>query len=383
MNSAANLAIPFLLALLASVLVFRARKSSRRPPDYFKLAGIRAPNPLPRDFNVDLEVARPYRPFRWPYHQTMSLKAMDPDRWIELESTYKERIAQRIQLHSQHGKKIVDCLPGAELACRELMEMVVQFVCARYPGQFTVDYPTGVFRNHILGTTSNIYTTEPLLLLLHHIPEDFLLTQRDEKTGLYAFRAGVSCSSVGWNVSTKIGLNLSGIHAPVPDYEEKMAFSMNRFFTSMKVEKPIQRGSWGLEIGQPLFLQEEELGFRQKNPNLCLEDIHLRVDWQTLRRLPRSRAIVFNFKALFTPVEQFRREPYVPRLLLKILRESKDSLMAYKAIEHTGHLVIPALVQWTKEQEDKGWVPVDWEERTLAEDPFFPGWDEKARDLTT
>ena len=39
---------------------------------------------------------------------------------------------------------------------------------------------------------------------------------------------------------------------------------------------------------------------------LPLSRIHLRVDWQTLRRLPLSGAIIFNFKALFTPVEDFR-----------------------------------------------------------------------------
>jgi len=112
-------------------------------------------------------------------------------------------------------------------------------------------------------------------------------------------------------------------------------------------------------------------------PDLKVSDIHLRVDWQTLRRLPRSRAIVFNFKALFTPIEEFRSEPYIPKLLLKILREGKPSFMEYKAFSHVEHQVMPALEEWAKEQEEKGWVPADWKERTLEEDPFFPGWESK------
>lgn len=153
---------------------------------------------------------------------------MDPDRWIELESTYRTRIAQRVALYREHGKKIIDALPGSELACRELMEMVVQFVCVRYPNQFQLDVASGIFHNRILDISSDTRTTKPLELLLHHIPEDFLITLEDKKTGLYVFRAGVSCSSVGWNVSTKIGLPLHEIHTPVPDYKEKMEFSMNR-----------------------------------------------------------------------------------------------------------------------------------------------------------
>ncbi|CAK5279471.1 unnamed protein product [Mycena citricolor] len=365
--------LTLLVATACLGLARAAVRTRRRRKDYFALTGVRRPVPLP-DFDVDTAGARPYRPFRWEYHQTMSLKSMDPDRWVELESTYRTRIAQRIQLYRQHGKKIIDALPGSEHACRELMEMVIQFVCARYPNQFHLD-SRGVFHNRILHTASDTNLVPPLVVLLNHIPEDFLITLEDKSTGLYVFRAGVSCSSVGWNVSTKIGMPLPQIHEPVPDYKEKMDFSMNRFFSNMRVDKPIQRGSWGIEIGQPLFLQETDPLFRVKQPDLKLDDIHLRVDWQTLRRLPESRAIVFNFKALFTPIQQFREEPYIPKLLLKILKEGKPSFMEYKAFEHVEDLVLPALQEWATEQEQKGWVPVDWQERTLAEDPFFPGWD--------
>ncbi|KAK7023909.1 hypothetical protein R3P38DRAFT_2954866 [Favolaschia claudopus] len=352
--------------------------ASRRfsPTDYFALTGVRAPQAL-LDFDVDKANARPYRPFRWEYHQTMSLKSMDPDRWVELESTYRERIHQRMELYAIHNKKIIDWLPGSEDACRELMEMVIQFVCARYPRQFQMDAASGLFRNDILNIVSDTTNIHPLLFLLQHIPEDFLLTQEDKTSGLYVFRAGVSCSSIGWNVSTKIGLPLADIHGDVPDYKEKMEFSMNRFFTNMKIDKPIQRGSWGIEVGRPLFLQEEDPDYRVHVPDLKLRDIHLRVDWQTLRRLPKSRAICFNFKALFTPIEQFRTEPFIPRLLLKILRDGKPSFMEYKSFSHVEGIVVPALQEWVKEQEDKGWVPADWKERTLDEDPFFPGWESK------
>ncbi|KAF7359370.1 hypothetical protein MSAN_01279600 [Mycena sanguinolenta] len=376
--------------LLVGALLLLFGRARRKPAqiDYFALAGIRAPVPL-LDFDVDKTKARPYRPFRWEYHQTMSLKNMDPDRWIELESTYKERIQQRMDLYAKHGKKIIDSQPGSEDACRELMQMVIQFVCARYPRQFIMD-ASGIFYNNILGITSNTRTMHPLVFLLQHIPEDFLLTQEDKKTGLYVFRAGVSCSALGWNVSTKIGLPLHDIHKPVPDYKEKMEFSMNRFFTNMKVEKPIQRGSWGIEHGQPLYLQEEDPDFRVPVPDLKLSDLHLRVDWQTLRRQAVSLTAFDNdidftsqvtaitgYRPLFTPITDFRSEPYIPKLLLKILRDGKPSFMEYKGFSLFEHVVMPALEEWAKEQEEKGWVPPEWEERTLAEDPFFPGWESK------
>ncbi|KAL0577898.1 hypothetical protein V5O48_004093 [Marasmius crinis-equi] len=363
------------LVLGSVLLLLRFRRPKQ--VDYFQLTGVPPPTPLP-NFDINKAKPRPYRPFRWEYHQNMSLHKLEPDWWLELESTYRERIAQRRELHAQHGPIIINALPGSDLACRELMEMVIQFLCTRYPNQFSYSPQTGIFLNQILSTSTDTNKIDPLVFLNENIPEDFLITLEEPKTGLYCLRAGVCCSAVGWNLGIKIGKPLHEIHEPVPDYAEKMKFSMDRFFTKMPCDKPIQRGSWGLEDGQPLFAQEDshELDAREKQrPDLKLEDVHLRVDWQTLRRLPKSRAIVFNFKALFTPLSDFRHEPYIPRLLLKVLKEGKPSILKYKGSWHTEHVAIPVLEQWAKEQEEKGLVPSDWKERTLDESPFFPGWN--------
>ncbi|TKX27327.1 hypothetical protein C1H76_0164 [Elsinoe australis] len=350
-------------------------------PDYAKLSGVPLPTPY-ATFDIDTAKPRPYRPLRWAYHQTMSLNKLETDWWLELESTYKDRIAQRQSLYAQHGPAVLQALPGSELACKELMEMSLQFLCARYPHYFTLTPATSPtsFHNALLRTSTCLLSTPPLYILLHNIPEDFALMLRDPATGIYTLRAGVICSSLGWNLGTKIGLPLSGIHAPIPDYAAKMSFSMDRYFSRMPTDRPIQRGSWGLEIDAPLFMPpgdpHAELRARQ-DPGHSVDDVMFRVDWQTLRRLPLSGAVVFNFKALFTPVREFREESYVPKLLLKVLKEGKRGLMEYKGTWHTEHVVVPALEEWSSEQEERGWVERDWEEQTLAESPFFPGWEEK------
>jgi hypothetical protein len=159
---------------------------------------------------------------------SIALKRLEPDYWLELESTYRERISQRRQIYALHGKRVIDELPGSEAASKELMEMVIQYLCLRYPQQFEFDEWTSTFRNHILNSTTNISTVHPLVFLLENVPEDFLITQEDPDTGLYTLRAAVSTSAVGWNISQKIGKPLHEIHGPVPDYKEKMAFSMDR-----------------------------------------------------------------------------------------------------------------------------------------------------------
>ncbi|KAG5340144.1 hypothetical protein E4T56_gene19449 [Termitomyces sp. T112] len=383
-----SIAVVASFTLLIVLYYLSARVKRDTLPDYPQLSGVPLPKPL-WDFDVRTAKARPYRPFRWDYHQTMSLKKFEPDFWLELESTYLDRLKQRKELYSQYKTDILDALPGSSSACVELAEMVIQFLCARYPRHFVFTPSTGIFNNRILeqeaDTTAWRYKgagegagIEALKFLMDHVPEDFLVTQENTKTGNYELIAGVVCSALGWTIQHKLGKPLHKIHGPVPDYKEKMEFSMNRFFSKMSCDKPIQRGSWGLEIGKPLFTPPNDPHLKLRETQLSdlkLEDIHLRVDWQTLRRLPISRAIIFNYKALFTPFSEFRNEPYIPRLVAKILRDGKEEIMKYKGTWHVEHRVLPALDQWALEQEEKGWVPKDWKERTLDEDPFFPGWD--------
>ena len=148
----------------------------------------------------------------------------------------------------------------------------------------------------------------------------------------------------------------------------------------MPCDRPIQRGSWGLEVDQPLYMPPNDPHEKYRDlqsSDLTLDRCHLRVDWQTLRRLPLSGAIVFNFKALFTPVAEFRDEPFIPSLVTKILKEGKRSIMEYKNTWHVEHVCIPALEGYEKEQIAKGLVPRDWEHHTLDDAPWFPGWQEK------
>ena len=121
----------------------------------------------------------------------------------------------------------------------------------------------------------------------------------------------------------------------------------------MPANKPIQRGSWGFEVDQPLFMppgDPHEAYRSRQEPGLTRERCHLRVDWQTLRRLPLSGGVVFNFKGLFTPAQELRTEPYIPSLLLKVIRDGKENLMRYKNTWHTQHVVVPMLEEFESEQ---------------------------------
>ena len=164
-------------------------------------------------------------------NDSIALTRMETDWWLELERTYIQRIREREQLYEKYDKLVLQYLPGSELGCKEVMEHALQFLCARYPQYFSLVQEESrgfVFKNGILKNETIIKDMHPLIVLLHNVPEDFAVMLRNPEDGYYYFRAGVICSSLGWNVGTKIGKQLKDIHEPIPDYKQRLEMSMDR-----------------------------------------------------------------------------------------------------------------------------------------------------------
>ncbi|KAK7994700.1 hypothetical protein PG990_013473 [Apiospora arundinis] len=352
-------------------------------PDYSVLSGVPYPKPCP-SFDITKAAFRPFRPFRWTYHQTMAVMKMEPDYWLELESNYFRRMKQRQELLREHGEKIMFWTPGSELASRELMEMVLQFLCHKYPHYFQLERDNTVLRNRLLETTTDIAALHPLEVLFRNVPEDYAVMCRNEQDGLYYLRCAMICSSVGWNIGLHKNKVLRAIHDNVPQWEEKMAFSVDRWFTKLPTDQPVQRGSWGIEDWEAFFAPNgtpRSVFAAAGNEAACtIDDLQLRCDWQTLRRLPVSGAVIFNFKAVFNKLTDLAAEPYVPALLHQVISQGQRDLIDYKMERHVEALAKEHLAKWAEKQVADGLVPADWDVGTLEQHPYFPGWKDKMVD---
>ncbi|KAK4164111.1 hypothetical protein QBC43DRAFT_238179 [Cladorrhinum sp. PSN259] len=359
-----------------------------RFPDYSALSGVPHPEPISPSWDISKAIFRPYRPFRWNYHQHMALMKYDPNWWIELTSSYIPTMAKRQTLLSQQKDRIYfqSPSPGTDLAVRELMEMLLQFLCIRYPAHFFLSSDKTFFHNNLLNTTTNLLITPPLKVIFDNVPEDYAVMLRNEETGYYHLRSAMVCSSVGWHVALHQDAPLRAIHSDVPD-ADKMAMSMDRWFAKLPTDAPVMRCSWTLEDWEVMFASPEaeraegrewrRSAFADEPEKLTYKDIRLRCDAQTLRRLPLSGAVVFNFKAVFTPFEELRNEPYIPALLLKVLEGGKEKLITYKCEGNVRRVAMETLKIWAEEQAKQGVVPADWEVTTLDESPFYPEWEER------
>ena len=137
--------------------------------------------------------------------------------------------------------------------------------------------------------------------------------------------------------------------------------SMDRFFRKMTVDKPVARNNYFFQVVRPPSLIDstndldpEELawaesshgpedGYSKKHPahqptrpQLTPSLIRLRTERQTLRRLPRTGAIVFTIRTYLTPVEHFKDEPGVVSRLIGALKGWGDDIGEYKGKESGG-----------------------------------------------
>lgn len=169
------------------------------------------------------------------------MKKFEPDYWVELDRNYVRNVRKRQALYVKYGRAVLDVVQGYEYAAKELMEMVVQFICARYPHCFTLEISETreILCNKILNTQTDLKATAPLIVLLNNVPEDFTIMIRNEENGQYYLRGGTVMTSFGWTIATKINKPLNEIHEHVPLYKEKILLSMNRLESSLYVSSVI------------------------------------------------------------------------------------------------------------------------------------------------
>mgnify|MGYP004717637869 CR=1 FL=1 len=130
-----------------------------------------------------------------------------------------------------------------------------------------------------------------------------------------------------------MGQNLWQIHAgKVPQYESKLAKSMDRFFIKLKVESAICRFNYAIDDSGELFHRHSHhnLTLEQLQNPPTLEDLHLRVERQVLQRLPKTRALLFSIRTYVTPITEVTEDLDIARALWTNVSSFDADVAKYK-----------------------------------------------------
>ncbi len=160
----------------------------------------------------------------------------------------------------------------------------------------------------------------PLLAAADLVADDLLLMRRGDDG--WRLAAASLCFPSSWTLAEKFGRTLPTIHQPVPGFGEgtRMAEVIARIFDNLPPGQVVVRWNWSLQSDRALYrplssLQRDERAVA-KPPRFAsgAASAFIRVERQTLRRLPVCGDIVFTIRIGLDPMLALERHPDGQRL---------------------------------------------------------------------
>jgi hypothetical protein len=252
-----------------------------------------------------------------PWKLAMGLNTLDPADWLWLDERFAAETAARAALIAERPDEVHATLPEAEPAARELLALVLDHLARFAPKHLPASPPAA--------------DMPPLLALATLAQEDFCLMQK-RADGAYALTGAILCFPSHWHLHEKLGRPMAEIHAPVPGFAARLGGTADRFLTNLLPERPVWRANWTLVESPELFHPHP----RETVPDLSAanagERLWLRVERQTLRRLPVSGAVAFTIRSLVEPLAEVAGRPGVAAAMAARIREMDDAMAAYKGL---------------------------------------------------
>ncbi|AGY59417.1 heme-dependent oxidative N-demethylase family protein [Gloeobacter kilaueensis] len=269
----------------------------------------------------------PYADGQWRLH--IGLSALDLSEWIELDEEYPVYLARKQQLLAQRRDEVLVNLPDSLPEQIEVRDLLIAHLLQRFPEHYQrsgqqVD-------NRITGESWNIDAfASPLELASRLVQEDLCILR--PATGAYVLSAACVCFPSRWSLVEKLGHPLAAIHAPVPGYGEQLARPVDRFFDRLRVEAPMQRLNWTIVDSPALFLPPDHPRAAPIAASEAGEHLWIRIERQTLRRLPTTGAVLFTIRTYVHPLACLEGQPEMARALAETVHQIPEPMQLYKSI---------------------------------------------------
>ena len=114
---------------------------------------------------------------------------------------------------------------------------------------------------------------------------------------------------------------------PYPGYDVELSRPTNAFFERLKPDRAFWRLNWTL-LDSPTLFQPASA---RHAPDGGLEEWHFRVERQTLRSLPRTKAVVFTIRTYVTSASALcQRDEAFVETLVHAIETAPASVQEYK-----------------------------------------------------
>jgi hypothetical protein len=270
-------------------------------------------------------VHRPFGP--GPYRMAMDLVTVLESAWFEIDARYPQEMAERRRLLAAQRAGVFAALPESGAARAEALDLLLTALVAHHPDWFGRDGST--IRNRITDETFDARTMDPLELAGRLVQEDLCVIQ----DGI--FTAAVLCFPSRWRLLDKLGRPLAEVHGPVPQYADRLARPVDRFFRHLKAGHIASRLNWSL-LDDPALYQPGGKWRSEASADITAANagdrVFLRVERQTLRRLPVSDAVLFGIRVHVYPLRRVIDDPARATTLAEAVRALPHDIQHYKSL---------------------------------------------------
>ncbi|HSK38262.1 MAG TPA: DUF3445 domain-containing protein [Arenibaculum sp.] len=275
-----------------------------------------------------------YLPFEdGPFRMAMGLQSLAVADWIEIDGHYAADMALRRRLLADRHADVHVVRDEALPAAREVLERLAGFLPMRFPRHFGIE--GGRLVNRVTGEAWNPADPgpPPLEVAGRLVQEDLCLLVENE--GVPVLAGGLLCFPNRWRLAAKVGLPLAAVHGPVALYADRLARPVDRFITHLKPERPVWRLNWSLHDDPAPFQPEAAASADGTAPVTPLDAggrLFLRVERQTLSRLPRTGAVLFTIRTYIRPLGDLAGRPADAARFAATLRGLPDEVARYKGL---------------------------------------------------
>ena len=267
------------------------------------------------------------------FRLSMGIISLNLDEWLEPDEYYYRDLLEKEALLANQNYEVFQSKKGSQLAQQEVLDLIIDYMNTFHSELVRIDgdkiFIDGIKRNF----SRKEFAEMPLNLAGRLVQEDLCLMAPGD-TG-YTLEAASLCFPSRWRLIDKIGKRMVDIHSPVPDYEDKLARPVDRFFDNLDINKPVWRVNWSLtddpDLYQPIRKTSTDYS-RSINSKNAGDLIFLRCERQTLRRLPNTGWILFSIKTYVDKVSALAVQPEALVDLAHSVKNMSADMQQYKNI---------------------------------------------------
>ncbi|TPP12170.1 DUF3445 domain-containing protein [Rhizobium glycinendophyticum] len=281
----------------------------------------------------------PYAGHTRPF--TIGLSALDPSRWIEPDADLGSYLAQKRELAATRLDEVFRATDDSLDAQRECLAAILDHLGQSHPDLWR---RTGASMEVAGQPTSLEDDNLPPLLRAGLLVQDDLVIMMKRQAGWSIAAAHLSFPS-SWRLAEKFDRPMEAVHEHVPGFQggTRNAAMINRIFDNLLPEQPAERFNWSINWQEKLF--HPETG---RNDAAEPDQAVVRVERQTLTKLPETGAVVFTIRIYLDPVTLFDRHPEGRRLATALadqLEGLSEPQLFYKGLDRQRSRLVARLRQ--------------------------------------